>query len=592
MLFIARWGNVFCKEELSLIVRKRDNTLQEFSIDKIKIAIEKAMKAGGSYSEKIRDKIAEDVFERFKAKEIIPICDIEIAVFDQLVRHGKKHIARLYEGYRAIREFQRNSNTDLEKQLLELLDGTSDYWNSENSNKNEKLVTTQRDYMAGIVSKHIAQKYIFSPELIQAHNSGILHIHDLDYIGERTRTNCCLINLEDVLQNGTVLNGVAIDKPHRLLTAVTIATQIILGVSSSQFGGATITLTHLAPFVRDSYNLYLKKYADYGLNDSDVRRLADIDLHKEITDAVQTFNYQVNSMSSSNGQAPFISVFMYISEDPEYRHETALLIKEFLNQRIQGMKNRTGVYVTQAFPKLIYTLDEDNIHEDSEYYWLTKLAIKSTAKRMNPDYVSAKVMKEYKGSVFPSMGCRSWLTVDTCDENFANANNWKKHKKYYGRFNQCVVTINLPDVALSSGGDVNLFWKLLDERAELCHKALRTRHERLKSTLSDVAPILWQDGALARLKVHEPIDKLLYNNYSTISLGYAGLYECVKYMTGHSHTENTDSAKFGLAVMQVLNDKCNKWKEDENIGYSVYGSPKISLRFYGTFTSDGKIKVA
>lgn len=403
MLFIARWGNVFCKEELSLVVRKRDNTLQEFSIDKIKIAIEKAMKAGGSYSEKIRDKIAEDVFEKFRNEEIIPICDIEIAVFDQLVRHGKKHIARLYEGYRAIREFQRNSNTDLENQLLELLEGVSDYWNNENSNKNEKLVTTQRDYMAGIVSKHIAQKYIFSPDLIQAHNSGILHIHDLDYIGERTRTNCCLINLEDVLQNGTVLNGVAIDKPHRLLTAVTIATQIILGVSSSQFGGATITLTHLAPFVRDSYNIYLKKYADYGLTDKDVRKLADIDLRKEITDAVQTFNYQVNSMSSSNGQAPFISVFMYISEDPEYRHETALLIEEFLKQRIQGMKNRVGVYVTQAFPKLIYALDEDNIHEDSEYYWLTKLAVKSTAKRMNPDYVSAKVMKEYKNECFPSI---------------------------------------------------------------------------------------------------------------------------------------------------------------------------------------------
>lgn len=356
--------------------------------------------------------------------------------------------------------------------------------------------------------------------------------------------------------------------------------------------GTTITLSHLAPFVRDSYNFYKKRYNRIVPDKSLVEALAKDSLKKEIEDAVQTFNYQINSFSTTNGQAPFVSVFMYIDENPEYKNETVMLIEEFLKQRINGMKNRTGHYVTQAFPKLIYCLDEDNIHEDSEYYWLTELAVKSTAKRMNPDYVSAKIMKEYKGAVFPSMGCRSWLTADTCDENYANSNNWKKHKKYYGRFNQGVVTINLPDIALSSGGDFDLFWKLFDERTELCHKALRIRHNRLKCTSSDVAPILWQDGALARLKIHEPIDKLLYNNYSTISLGYAGLYECVKYMTGHSHSDGGNGERFGLEVMQALNDKCNKWKKEENIGYSVYGSPEINLRFYGTFISDDEIKVA
>ena len=402
---------------------------------------------------------------------------------------------------------------------------------------------------------------------------------DIDYFGDNARSNCCLINLDDMLQNGTVVNGVTIDKPHRLITATTIATQIIVAVTSAQYGGTTITLSHLAPFVRDSYNFYKKRYSELVQDKNLVETLAQNSLNKEIEDAVQTFNYQINSFSTTNGQAPFVSVFMYIDENPEYKRETVMLIEEFLKQRIKGMKNRTGHYVTQAFPKLIYCLDEDNIHEDSEYYWLTELAVKSTAKRMNPDYVSAKIMKEYKSAVFPSMGCRSWLTADTCEKNYGNSNNWKKYKKYYGRFNQGVVTINLPDIALSSGGDFKLFWSLFDERTELCHKALRIRHNRLKGTSSDVAPILWQDGALARLKIHESIDKLLYNNYSTISLGYAGLYECVKYMTGHSHSDGGVGEKFGLEVMQALNDKCNKWKKDENIGYSVYGSPIESTTY-------------
>lgn len=560
-------------------VRKRDSSIQEFSKEKIIIAVGKAMKAGGHYSEKLAQKIADDIIEKFKDIDIIPICDIEIAVFDALVRHGKKHIARLYEGYRAIREFQRKASNDIETQVSELVEGISDYWNNENSNKNERLVTTQRDYMAGIVSTNIARKYLLTPDIVQAHDNGIIHIHDMDYIAENARNNCSLINLEDMLQNGTVLNGVTIDKPHRLITATTIATQVILGVSSAQYGGCTITLSHLAPFVRSSYESYLKKYKSWGISDKKAEEFAKIDLNKEISDSVQTFNYQVNSMSSSNGQAPFITVFMYIDEDEEYKEETALLIAEFLRQRIIGLKNRTGHYVTQAFPKLIYVLDEDNIHENSEYFWVTKLAIKSTAKRMNPDYVSAKIMKQYKGAVISSMGCRSWLTTDRVKTNVANANNWIEGKKYYGRFNQGVVTINLPDIALSSHGDMNLFWKLFEERTELCHKALRIRHERLLGTLSDVAPILWQDGALARLKVHEPIDKLLYGGYSTISLGYAGLYECVKYMTGKSHTDHADGETFAIKVMQGLNDKCAEWKLAEDIDYSVYGSPIESTTY-------------
>lgn len=388
--------------------------------------------------------------------------------------------------------------------------------------------------------------------------------------------NCCLIDLEDMLQNGTCINRVRIDKPHRLITATTIATQIITAVTSSQYGGATVTLTHLAPFVRMSWQRYFDKYIEWGFSDEDAKKYADVDLKKEVEDAVQTFNYQCNSMTTTNGQAPFLSVCMYLGETKEYKKEVAMLIEEFLRQRIIGLKNEVGVYITQAFPKLLYVLEEDNIHEDSPYYYLTELAAKCTAKRMVPDYISEKKMLEYKidkngnGNCYPCMGCRSFLTPYV-DEN--------GNPKYYGRFNQGVVTINLPDIALSSDGDMDTFWKIFDERTELCHKALRIRHERLLGTTSDVAPILWQDGAFARLKKGEKIDKLLYGGYSTISLGYAGLYECVKYMTGKSHTDHAEGTAFALEVMQALNNKCKIWKAEENIDYSLYGTPIESTTY-------------
>ena len=407
---------------------------------------------------------------------------------------------------------------------------------------------------------------------------------DMDYLGQNALNNCCLINLEDMLQNGTNINGVMIEKPHRFLTACTIATQIILGVSSSQYGGCTITLSHLAPFVRDSYNKFYNKYKENGLTKDQCEKLAKIDIKKEIADGVQTFNYQVNSMTNTNGQAPFLSVCMYLGETEEYKEELAMIIEEFLNQRILGFKNEKGVYITPAFPKLLYVLEEDNIHEDSKYWYLTELAAKCTAKRMVPDYISEKIMKENKinqygqGDCYGCMGCRSFLTPDRIKGNPAKALNYKENVgKYYGRFNQGVVTINLPDIALSSGGDMEEFWKIYEERLELCHKALRCRYERLSKVTSDVAPILWQAGAFARLNKGESIKPLLHGGYSTISLGYAGLYECVKYMTGHSHTDNGIGKEFGLKVMQKLNDKCNEWKQAEDIDYSVY---RFSYRIY------------
>ena len=409
---------------------------------------------------------------------------------------------------------------------------------------------------------------------------------DADYFAQNALHNCELLNLEDVLQNGTVMNGVMIEKPHRFLTAMTIATQIILGVTSSSYGGCTVSMTHLAPFVRDSYNKFLEKYKNWGLKEEEAKNFALKDTKKEIVDGVQTFNYQTLSMTNINGQAPFLSVCLYLGETDEYKEELAMIIEEFLKQRIQGLKNEKGVYITQAFPKLLYVLEEDNIHENSKYWYLTELAAKCTAKRMVPDYISEKVMLQLKinkygnGECYPCMGCRSFLTPWRTEGNPSKALNYVEGKgKYYGRFNQGVVTINLPDVALSSGGDMEEFWKIFDERLELCHRALQCRHERLSGTLSDAAPILWQNGALARLEKGETIDKLLHNGYSTISLGYAGLYECVKVMTGHSHTDNGKGKEFGLAVMQHLNDKCNEWKAKEDIDYSVYGSPIESTTY-------------
>ncbi len=416
-----------------------------------------------------------------------------------------------------------------------------------------------------LFSKDISRRFLLPPEVVQAHDEGIIHFHDIDYFGMNAMSNCSLINLEDMLQNGTCINKVMIEKPHRFITACTIATQIILGVTSLQYGGATITLTHLAPFVRDSYNKYYEKYKSWGFSNEDCKRYAESDTKKEVADGVQTFNYQCNSMSNSNGQSPFLSVFMYLGETTEYKKELAMIIEEFLNQRLLGLKNEVGVYVTQAFPKLLYVLEEDNIHENSPYWYLTKLAAKCTAKRMNPDYISEKIMKKYKeGNCFPCMGCRSFLSPYK-DEN--------GNYKFYGRLNQGVVTLNLVDVALSSEGDYEKFWDLMEQRTELCHKALLCRHKRLEGTLSDVAPLLWQYGAFARLEKGEKIDRLLHNGYASISLGYAGLYECVKYMTGKSHIDSQEGHDFGIKVMQFMNDKCDQWNKEHYIGFSIYGSP-------------------
>lgn len=559
---------------LLLKVIKRDCTEVNFQKDKITNAILKAMKNGsGIVKPKIAEDIANEIYEENKDKEEIDISDIEGLVYDKLISKKQRLTAKAYEGYRSIREFQRESQNTIDEQISELLDRNSDYWNNENSNKNSTLVTVQRDYMAGIISTDITRRNLLSPEIVQAHDEGIIHFHDADYFGQNALHNCELINLEDMLQNGTVINNVQIDKPHRLITATTIATQIITAVTSSSYGGATINLTHLAPFVRDSYNRYMKKYRDRGHSEDDCVRYAKEDIKKEVSDSVQTFNYQCNSMTNTNGQSPFLSVFMYLNDTEEYKEELAMLIEEFIRQRIQGLKNTVGVYVTQAFPKLLYVLEEDNIKEGSKYWYLTKLAAECTTKRLVPDYISEKIMLQSKidkngnGNCYGCMGCRSFLTPYV-DEN--------DKPKYWGRFNQGVVTINLADIALSSEGEYEKFWQIFDERTELCHKALKIRHERLEGTVSNIAPVLWQYGALARLDSGKTIDKLLHGGYSTISLGYAGLYECVKYMTGNSHTDNGVGEKFGLEVMQALNDKCNQWKSEEDIDYSLYGTPMES----------------
>lgn len=547
-------------------VIKRDCSEVNFDKSKISTAILKAMKNGsGIVKPKIAEDIADEIENECKDKEEVSISDIESMVYDKLITKKQRLTAKAYEGYRSIREFQRENDNTTDSEIDELLDGESEYWNTENSNKNSKVLNTQRDYMAGIVSKDISRRFLLPPEVVQAHDEGIIHFHDIDYFGMNAMSNCSLINLEDMLQNGTCINKVMIEKPHRFITACTIATQIILGVTSLQYGGATITLTHLAPFVRDSYNKYYEKYKSWGFSDEDCKRYAESDTKKEVADGVQTFNYQCNSMSNSNGQSPFLSVFMYLGETTEYKKELAMIIEEFLNQRLLGLKNEVGVYVTQAFPKLLYVLEEDNIHENSPYWYLTKLAAKCTAKRMNPDYISEKIMKKYKeGNCFPCMGCRSFLSPYK-DEN--------GNYKFYGRLNQGVVTLNLVDVALSSEGDYEKFWDLMEQRTELCHKALLCRHKRLEGTLSDVAPLLWQYGAFARLKKGEKIDKLLHNGYASISLGYAGLYECVKYMTGKSHIDSQEGHDFGIKVMQFMNDKCDQWNKEHYIGFSIYGSP-------------------
>ncbi len=558
-------------------VIKRDGKIVEYDREKIEIAIGKANKEVKPKERATKEDINNIIkyIEELGKKRIL-VEDIQDIIEEQLMSFGKYLLAKKYITYRYTRELVRKANTT-DQSIKELIEGESEYWNNENSNKNARVVTTQRDYLAGITSTDITRRFLLPEDVVKAHDEGIIHFHDADYFAQNALTNCELINLEDMLQNGTIMNGVMIEKPHRFLTAMTIATQIILGVTSSTYGGATVSLTHLAPFVKSSYDKYFKKYKQRGLSEEQCKDFAEQDTKKEISDGVQTFNYQVNSMTNTNGQAPFLSVCMYLGETEEYKEELAMIIEEFLKQRIEGFKNEKGVYVTPAFPKLLYVLEEDNIHKESKYWYLTELAAKCTAKRLVPDYISEKKMLEYKidkngnGNCYPCMGCRSFLTPYVDPET--------NKPKYYGRFNQGVVTINLVDVALSSNKEEDKFWKIYDERLELCHKALKIRHERLSKVTSDVAPILWQHGALARLQKGESIHKLLHNGYSTISLGYAGLYECVKYMTGNSHTDNGKGEDFALKVMQRLNDKCKEWKEAENIDYSVYGTPIESTTY-------------
>lgn len=575
-------------------VIKRDCTEVEFDKTKITTAILKAMKNGsGIVKPQIAENIADEIEELCKDKDEVYISDIELMVYDKLISKKQRLTARAYEGYRSIREFQREYSNTTDMDIIKLLDGDNDYWKNENANKNPVLNTTIRDYMAGIVSTDAVRRYLLSPEIVQAHDEGIIHFHDADYFIQHMH-NCDLINLEDMLQNGTVISETLIEKPHSFSTACNIATQAIAQVASSQYGGQSISLAHLAPFVnisREKIKEEVKK--DFALvtetyidEESIINEIVERRLREEVKRGVQTIQYQLVTLMTTNGQAPFITIFMYLNEakNEQEKKDLAILIEEMLRQRIQGVKNEDGVFVAPAFPKLIYVTEKDNITENSPYWYLTKLAAECSAKRLVPDYISEKMMLELKHDVYTCMGCRSFLTPDRFTDkgvgNIADAKNYEPNKhKYYGRFNQGVVTISLPDIAFSSEGDMDKFWELFEERTELCHKALRARHERLKGTSSDVAPILWQYGALARLKKHEKIDKLLYDGYSTISLGYAGLYECVKYMTGHSHSDEGIGEAFGLEVMQALNDKCTQWKEAENIDYSLYGTPLESTTY-------------
>ena len=562
---------------------KRSGAEVDFDISKIISAIYKANAVVGE-DDKLKkaqvDRIANTVENQcMSMNRAMSVEEIQDMVEDGIMRENAYEVARRYITYRYVQSIKRKQNTTDDK-ILALIECDNEEVKQENSNKNPTVASVQRDYMAGEVSKDLTERILLDTEVVEAHKTGILHFHDADYFAQHMH-NCDLVNLEDMLQNGTVISGTFIEKPHSFSTACNIATQIIAQVASSQYGGQSISLTHLAPFV----DISRQKIRDeveaemYGLNVSTERKEEIIEkrLRREITKGVQTIQYQVVTLMTTNGQAPFITVFMYLNEAKNEREkeDLALIVEEMIRQRYQGVKNEDGVWVTPAFPKLIYVLEEDNIRPGTRYYHLTKLAAKCTAKRLVPDYVSEKKMFEYKvdkngnGNCYTPMGCRSFLTPYV-DEN--------GKPKYYGRFNQGVVTINLVDVALSSGGDTTKFWNIFEERLELCHRALRARHERLKGTPSDVAPILWQHGALSRLKKGETIDKLLYGGYSTISLGYAGLYECVKYMTGKSHTD--DVAKpFALSVMQKMNDKCNEWKQAENIDYSLYGTPLESTTY-------------
>lgn len=576
-----------------MTVIKRNGSEVTFDITKIIAAI---TKANESVDESIRmtpmqiQRIAESVeLSCLKMNRSPSVEEIQDLVEYQIMAHGAYEIAKNYVTYRYTRSLVRRSNTTDEK-ILSLIECCNEEAKQENANKNPVVNSTQRDYMAGEVSRDITERILLPQEIVDAHREGIIHFHDADYYAQHMH-NCDLVNLEDMLQNGTVITGTLIERPHSFATACNIATQIVAQVASNQYGGQSISLTHLAPFVEVSRQKIRKiveaEMASIGADPGaeKITELVETRLREEIRRGVQTIQYQVVTLLTTNGQAPFITVFMYLNEarDEREKKDLAMIIEEMLLQRYQGVKNEDGVWVTPAFPKLIYVLEDDNITEDSPYWYLTELAAKCTARRMVPDYISEKKMKELKGDVYTCMGCRSFLTPDRFTDagigNIANAKNYEPGKhKYYGRFNQGVVTINLPDVALSSGGNLEKFWKIFEERLELCHRALQCRHNRLKGTLSDSAPILWQYGALARLKKGETIDKLLYNGYSTISLGYAGLYECVKYMTGKSHTDPS-ATPFALSIMQKMNDKCAEWKKAENIDYSLYGTPLESTTY-------------
>ena len=572
---------------------KRNGAEVAFDIQKIERAI---TKANNSVAEADRmtpvqiGRIAESVELQCQKMNRAPtVEEIQDMVEHHIMAHGAFEVAKHYITYRYTRSLVRRANTTDDK-ILSLIECNNEEAKQENSNKNPVVNSTQRDYMAGEVSRDITNRLLLPQDIVEAHEEGIIHFHDTDYFAQHMH-NCDLVNLEDMLQNGTVITGTMIEKPHSFATACNIATQIVAQVASNQYGGQSISLTHLAPFVEVSRQkirrIVLAEMASIGVDPGEekIHELVEARLREEIRRGVQTIQYQVVTLLTTNGQAPFITVFMYLNEarDEREKKDLAMIIEEMLLQRYQGVKNEQGVWVTPAFPKLIYTLEEDNIHEDSPYWYLTELAAKCTARRMVPDYISEKKMKELKGDVYTCMGCRSFLTPDRFTDagigNIANAGNYEPGKhKYYGRFNQGVVTINLPDVALSSGGNRDRFWQIFEERLELCHRALRCRHERLLGTTSDAAPILWQYGALARLKKGETIDKLLYNGYSTISLGYAGLYECVKYMTGKSHTDPA-ATPFALDIMQKMNDKCKEWKTAENIDYSLYGTPLESTTY-------------
>lgn len=576
-------------------VIKRDCSEVNFDKSKISTAILKAMKNGsGIVKPKIAEDIADEIENECKDKDEVSISDIESMVYDKLITKKQRLTAKAYEGYRSIREFQRENENTTDIEIHDLVEDKDEYWKDENANKNPVLNPTKRDYIAGSVSTDMTKRYLLSPEIIQANTEGVIHFHDADYFLQHMH-NCGLVNSEDMLQNNTVISETLIETPHSFSTACNIETQAIAQIASNQYGGQSISLAHLAPFVDVSRKSIRKKVteelydngliSEYNEHYAEVTHITDKRLKEEIEKGVQTIQYQLVTLMTTNGQAPFITIFMYLNEakNEQEKADLAMLIEEMLHQRIQGVKNEDGVYIAPAFPKLIYVLEEDNITEDSKYWYLTELAAECTSKRLVPDYISEKMMLELKGDVYTCMGCRSFLTVDRFSDkvgNIANAKNFDPNKhKYYGRFNQGVVTISLPDIAFSSDGDFDKFWEIFEERTELCHKALRARHERLLGTSSDVAPILWQHGAYARLKKHEKIDRLLYDGYSTISLGYAGLYECVKFMTGHSHSDEGIGEEFGLKVMQALNDKCNQWKKAENIDYSLYGTPLESTTY-------------